>query len=105
MDKKIDEGVLQWFSHVERIENNRIPKRFYVGEFAGRVRKRGIDTMKDCLKKRVLDVRQARRILHDSVWCGDDLTLTRCHSCELPQLYEALEGRKSVCGQAHNLSA
>ena len=28
-----------------------------------------------------------------------------CHSCELPQLYEALEGLKSVCGQAYNFRA
>ena len=28
---------------------------------------------------------------------GDELlTLTRCHSCRLPQLYEALEGWKSL---------
>ena len=28
---------------------------------------------------------------------GDEpLTLTRCHSCGLPQLYEAFEGWKSV---------
>ena len=32
VDKKIDEGVLQWFSHVERMENNMIAKRVYVGE-------------------------------------------------------------------------
>ena len=29
-----DEGVLQWFPHVERMENERIAKRVYVGEFA-----------------------------------------------------------------------
>ena len=30
-----------------------------------------IDTVKDCLKKRGLDVRQARRMVHDwSVWGG-----------------------------------
>ena len=35
---------------------------------------------------------------------GDEpLTLTRLQSCELPQLYEVLEGRKSDCDQAHNL--
>ena len=35
---------------------------------------------------------------------GDEtLTLTRCHCCELQQLYEALEGRKSFCDQAHKL--
>ena len=41
-DERIDEGVLQWFVHVE---NDRIAKRFYVGECAdscsvGRPRKR-----------------------------------------------------------------
>ena len=35
---------------------------------------------------------------------GDEpLALTRCHSCWLPQLYEALEGWKSVCERAYNL--
>ena len=58
MDEKIDEGVLRWFGHVERMENDRIAKRVYVGECAGsrlvsRLRKRGIDTVKDCLKKMV----------------------------------------------------
>ena len=33
-DERI-EDVLQWFSHVERMENERIAKRLYVGEFAG----------------------------------------------------------------------
>ena len=32
VDKKIDEGVvLRWFGHIERIENDRIAKRVYVG--------------------------------------------------------------------------
>ena len=31
VDKKID-GVLQWFGHVERMENDRIAKRVYIGE-------------------------------------------------------------------------
>ena len=34
IDEKIDEGVLLWFSHVERMENDRIAKRVYVGECA-----------------------------------------------------------------------
>ena len=92
------------------MENDRNAKRVYVGECAGsrsvgRPRKRWIDTVKDCLKKRGLDVREARRMVHDrSVWRGfvrgnEPFTLTRCHSCELPQLYEGLEGWISVCGQ------
>ena len=52
MDERIDVGVLQWFSHVKRIEKDRIIKRVYVGKCACRsLRKRWIGTVKDCLKK------------------------------------------------------
>ena len=65
----IDEGFLRWFGHVERMENDRIGKNFYVGECDGSLRKRRIDTMKDCLRKRGLDVKQARRMVQDrSEW-------------------------------------
>ena len=55
----IDEGVLRWFGHAgERMEKDRIAKRFYVGKCAGsrsagRARKRCSDTVKDCLRKKV----------------------------------------------------
>ena len=58
------------------MENDRIAKRVYVRECAGsrsvgRPRKRWIDTVKDCLKKRGLDVMQSRRIVHDrNAWRG-----------------------------------
>ena len=66
-DEKIGEGVLRWFGHVE---SDRIAKRDYVGECAGsrsvaRPRKRWIDTVKECLKKRGLDIKQARRMVQD----------------------------------------
>ena len=73
-DENIDEGVLRWFGHVERIGNDRIAKRVYVGECAGirsvgRPRKRWTDAVMNCLKKRGLDSRQARRMVHDkSTW-------------------------------------
>ena len=59
-DERIDEGVLQWFGHVERMKKDRIAKRVYVGVCAGscsvgRPRKRWNDTVKECLKKRDLD--------------------------------------------------
>ena len=55
---------------MERMENDRIAKRVYVEEFAGscsvgRPQKRWIDTVKDCLKKRGLNVRQAKRMVHN----------------------------------------
>ena len=59
---------------MERMEGDRIAKRVYVGECAGsrsvgRPKKRWIDTVKDCLKKRGFDVRQSRIMVHDrSVW-------------------------------------
>ena len=70
VDERIKEGVLLWFGHVERRKRDRIAKRVYVGECAGsqlvgRPRKRSIDTVKDCLRKSVLDVRQARRMMQD----------------------------------------
>ena len=45
VDEKIDEGVLQLFGHVEKLENDRIAERVYVGEctgsrLEGRLRKR-----------------------------------------------------------------
>ena len=88
LDERIDVAVLRCFGHVER---DGIAKRVYLGECAGscsvgRLRKRWIDTMKKCLKKRDLDVRQARRMIQDSSeWRGnmgrspgdEPLTLTR----------------------------
>ena len=74
LNERIDEGVLWWFSHVERMERDGIAKRVYVGKCAGshsvgRQWERGIDTMKGCLKKRGLDVRQAGRMIQDrSEW-------------------------------------
>ena len=70
VDGKIVERVLWWLGNVERMEKDRIAKRVFVGECAGicivdRLQKRWIDTMKDCLRKRSLDVRQTRRMVQD----------------------------------------
>ena len=76
LDERIDEGLLLFFGHVERIESDRIVKSLYVGECAdsrslGRPLKRWTDTVKVCLKIRGLDVRQARRMVQDrSEWRG-----------------------------------
>ena len=67
LDERIDKCVLGWFGHVERMERDRIAQRVYVGDCAGshwvgRPRKRWIHTVKECLKKRGLDIRQAKDI-------------------------------------------
>ena len=74
------------------MERDRIAKRVYVGKCAGsrsvgRPLKRWIDTVKECLKKRRLDVRQARRMagVCEGECTGrspgdEPQTLTRCHS-------------------------
>ena len=43
LDERIDEGVLRWFSHVERMERDRTAKRVYVRECAG---SRSVDRLK-----------------------------------------------------------
>ena len=68
LHERIDEGMLRWFAHVEGMERGMIVKRVYVGECTGsrsvgRPRKRCLDTVKECLKKRGLDARQARRMV------------------------------------------
>ena len=68
IDEMIEECVLWWFRHLKRMERDRIAERVYGGECAGirsvcRLWKRWNDTMKDCLTKRGLDVRQARRMV------------------------------------------
>ena len=74
VDEWIDEGVLRQFGLVERMEKDRVAKRVYVVECAGsrsvgRSRKRWVDTVKECLRKRCLGVRQARRMVHNrSEW-------------------------------------
>ena len=76
LEERIDEGVLRWFDHAKRMEKDRTAMRVYVGECAGsrsvgRLRKRWNETMKDCLKKKGMDVTQARRTVHDrSEWRG-----------------------------------
>ena len=63
---RIDEGVLQWFGHIERMENDRNAKRMYVGEQVGSCSvdwplKRWINSVNDWLKKKKRFVCQASK--------------------------------------------
>ena len=42
VDERIDEGVLRWFGHKERMENDKIAKRAYVVKCTG---SRSVDEM------------------------------------------------------------
>ena len=61
---------------IERISNSRIARRVYERECAGsrllgRPRKRWIDSVNDCLKKRGLNIRQAKNMVYDrNEWRG-----------------------------------
>ena len=35
MEERIDEGIVRWFGHVERMQNDKIDKRAYIGKCAG----------------------------------------------------------------------
>ena len=57
LDERIEKVVLRWFSHLERMESDRIVKRVYVEERAGshslgRPWKRWINTVKNHLGKK-----------------------------------------------------
>ena len=52
----VDESVLRWVGHIERMENDRIAKRVYVGgcvgsRLVGRPQKRWSDSVNDCRRK------------------------------------------------------
>ena len=57
--QKIDEQVLRWFGHVERMSNERIVKQVYESEYSGR-RARGrprrvwLDNVKEHVNDRAL---------------------------------------------------
>ena len=98
------------------MERDRIAKIVYVRECAGNrsvgtPRKRWTDTVKECLKKRGLDISQAKRMVQDrSEWWGflrgNASGVARGMNFdldEMPQLYEALEGWKSFCDRAYDL--
>ena len=103
LEERSDESVLWWFGNEERMEKGRIAKKVYVGECAGsgsvgRQQKRWIDIVKDCLRKRGLDVRRE--------WCRVGVNgwgLCEGECMERSPRDKALEGWKSVCGQTNNV--
>ena len=75
-DERINESILRWFGHMERMDENRLVKRMYSGECVGkkpvgRPKKRWIELVRDCLKERNVSMDEARRMVLDrNEWRG-----------------------------------
>lgn len=76
MDELIDESVLRWYGHVERMEGERVVRRVYVSEGVGRrsigrPRKRWKDNVSECIRKRGLSLNEAELLVRDrQAWRG-----------------------------------
>ena len=72
--ERADRGVLRWFGHVERMDDERIVKKIYKSEVdgvraVGRPRMRWMDGVKDILQRRNLTIQDASRLVRDrSEW-------------------------------------
>ena len=72
--ERMDQGVMRWFGHVERMGDDRLVKRVYDSEVRG-VRRRGrprkgwMDGLKETLERRGLNIQEARDCVQDrSEW-------------------------------------
>ena len=72
--ERMDQGVMRWFGHVERMGDDRLVKRVYDSEVRG-VRRRGrprkswMDGLKETLERRGLNIHEARDCVQDrSEW-------------------------------------
>ena len=56
VNERINESILRWFGHVERMDDSRLVKLMYSGEcvrnrLAGRPKKKWIESAKECLEE------------------------------------------------------
>ena len=70
LGQKIDQGVLRWFGHVERMGNERIAKRVYESDVRGtrrrgRPRKCWMDGVKEVLTRKGLNIQEAKVSVQD----------------------------------------
>ena len=64
VSQRMDQGVLKWFGHVERMENERLVKRVYDSEVRG-VRRRGgqkklYEWVKETLERKGLNIQEVK---------------------------------------------
>ncbi len=68
--ERAEQGVLRWFGHVERMEEERLVKKITRSDVRcvrprGRPRMRWLDSVKRVLGARGMSVKQGRVLLHD----------------------------------------
>ena len=68
--ERMDQGVLRWFGHVERMEGERLVRRVYDSDARGmrgrgRPRKCWIDGTKEVMRRKGLDIQEARVCVQD----------------------------------------
>ena len=81
----MDQSVLRWFGHVERMEDDRLVRKVYESQMQGprskgRPRKGWMDGVKEVLSKMSLNIREVRECIQDRrEWCsvcrGNNVTL------------------------------
>ena len=70
VSQRMDQGVLRWFGHVERMGNERLVKRVYDSEVRG-VRRRGrprkswMNGVKETLERKGLNIQEAKVSVQD----------------------------------------
>src|SRR5678815_2173447 len=75
VNERINESMLRWFGHVERMNDSRLIKRMHNGECVGNRPaarpKKWIELVKECLKERNESLAEARIRVHNrSEWWG-----------------------------------
>ena len=70
VNQRIDQGVLRWFGHVERMGDERMAKRVYKSAVRsarrrGRPRKCWMDGVKEVLTRKGLNIQEAKVSVQD----------------------------------------
>ena len=84
VSQRIDQGVLRWFRHVERMGNERMAKRVYESNVRGvtrreRPRKCWMDGVKEVLARKGLNIQEAKVSVQDkNEW------RSICRGCDMP---------------------
>ena len=68
--ERMDQSILRWFGHVERMEDDRLARKVYESEMQGprcrgRPRKGWMDGVKEVLSKRGLNIQEAKECVQD----------------------------------------